>query len=146
MKFLRHFAAVVAVVAVVVLAGMAWNHYWPSTLIGQLVTGRPGIFVRGVPGVHLKGPPPGHLTARSGHVAYLLGHGGRIVRVNNGPGVSAFYGLLKIPDLEVLRHTGYIEAAVIAAVILADAARRRIRRARRKARLGRQADQREVAA
>jgi hypothetical protein len=146
MRFLRHFAAVLAVVAVVVLAGVAWNHFWPGTLIGREATGGPRVFARGVPGLHLKGPPPGRLPAHPGHVAYLIGHGGHIVRLNSGPGVSAFYGLLKIPNLEVLRHTAYIEAVVIAAVIVADAARRRIRRARRKARLGWQADQKEVAA
>jgi hypothetical protein len=125
-KFLRHLAAVAAVVAVVVLIGLAWDHLGPGSLPGegpggvavavrgQLVKGlRPGMKVRLAPGLR---PVPGlHL---------------------NGPGNSGIPGielgdLLEPGNLAVLRSTAFIEAAVIAGVVLVDASYRKWRRAKR---------------
>jgi hypothetical protein len=121
------------VVGVVVLAGLAWNHFWPSTLVGQLASGGQQIFVRGVhvvPGEHLAGPPAGAGHPPHGQQVVKLA-GGRVLHLRNRPGVSAFYGLLKGPNLQVLEETGKEEAAFIAAVVIIDVIRRRLRRARR---------------
>lgn len=139
MKFLRHLAAATAVVAVVVLAGVAWNHFWPSVLVNQMPHG-PGILVHGVrvgPGEHIApggrvGPGHGPVSIRPGQ----LPPGGRITlrgdgRVEISPGVSAFYGLLRKVNLMVLEETAKVEALFIAAVVIIDIIRRRIRRIRR---------------
>jgi hypothetical protein len=122
-RFLRHLAAVVLVVGVVVLGGLAWEHLGASTLIGteqvqfrqEIVTG-PLATRRLPPGVKL---PPG-------------------TRVNGGPdgrgagAMSLGLGSMFDPvNLPVLRHTVVIEAVVIAAVVLLDLSRRASRRARR---------------
>ena len=129
MKFLRQFAAMAAVVAVVVLGGLAWNHFAPSlpgegpagggrTLVARghivLPSGKPRPGARPVPGGKL---PPGVVT---------------VTPRNNGPGISLMLGgLLEPVNLAVLRHTAFLEAAVIAAVVLLDMGYRRLRRARR---------------
>ena len=138
MKFLRHLGAATAVVALVVLAGLAWNHFWPSTLVGQLPTGDPQIFSRGVhivPGVRLAGPRSGRGHLPSGPRIVKL-PGGRGFGIENEPGVSAFYGLLKAVNARVLEDTAKVEAEFIAAVVIIDMIRRRLRqhhRARRAA-------------
>jgi hypothetical protein len=129
-KFLRHLGAATAVVAIVVLAGLAWNHFWPSTLVGQLPTGGPQIFAHGVrvgPVVQLAGPPPGHGHPPSGPRIVKL-PGGRGFGIVSGPGVSAFYGLLRAVNLRVLEDTAKVEAEFIAAVVIIDVIRRRLRR------------------
>ena len=119
-KFLRQFSAVVAVVVAVVLIGLAWSHLGPS-LPGENPAGPPagarGHFKVLPPGARLprgKGLPPG-------------------ARLNNGSGIPSMLpgDLLEPVNLIVLRNNAYLEGAVIAAVVLADAGYRRLRRARR---------------
>jgi hypothetical protein len=132
-RFLRQFAAVVAVVAVVALGGVAWNHFAPSlpgegpggggqavAVRGHLVKGvlssgklRPG--VRVLPGGKL---PPGVVPGTPGNIRSGI------------PSLMAG-DLLKPVNLVVLRHTAVLEAAVIAAVVIFDMGYRRLRRARR---------------
>jgi hypothetical protein len=119
-KFLRQLAAVVAVVAAVVLIGLAWSHLAPSlpgeNPAGPAAGGRSHFRVL-PPGARLptgKGLPPG-------------------ARLNNGSGIPSMLpgDLLEPVNLIVLRNNAFLEAAVIAAVVLADAGYRRLRRARR---------------
>jgi hypothetical protein len=132
-KFLRQLAAVAAVVAVVVLGGLAWNHFAPSlpgegpaagsrALVarGHIVKGalasrklRPG--VRELPAGKL---PPGVTAVTRGNVRSGI------------PGLM-LGDLLEPVNLVVLRQTAYLEAAVIAAVVILDMGYRRLRRARR---------------
>jgi hypothetical protein len=119
-KFLRQFAVVVMVIAIVVLIGMAWSRLAPSlpgegpaghafVVRGQVVKGLP-------PGVRLpRGatPPPAGVRRIGGTPRLLLGD------------------LLKPVNLVVLRNNAFLEAAVIAAVVIVDASYRRLRRARR---------------
>ena len=132
MTFLRQFGAVVAVVTIVVLGGLAWNHFAP-TLPGEGPAG-PVFAVRG----HVvKGRPPGRKLAAGGKLpgavtplpAGAVGN----VRSNDGSGIPGLMlgDLLEPVNLAVLRNTVFLEAAVIAAVVLADAGYRRLRRARR---------------
>ncbi len=120
MKFLRQLAAVVAVVAAVVLIGLAWSHLAPS-LPGENPAG-PAAAV----GSDLRVLPPG---AR-------LSPGKRLpagARLNIGSGIPGMFpgDLLEPANLIVLRNNALLEAVVIAAVVLADAGYRRLRRARR---------------
>lgn len=112
-KFLRQFAAVVAVVAVVVLLGLAWNRFSPS-LPGEGPTGE-GFAVRGNV-ANVKAPP----GARG------------VLRINGGgtPGLD-IGDLLQPENLAVLRYTAELEAAVIAAVVIVNASYRSLRRHRR---------------
>jgi hypothetical protein len=119
-KFLRQLAAVVTVVAAVVLIGLAWSHLAPS-LPGENPAG-PATAVRS----HFKVLPPGaRLPPGTG-----LPPGARL---NNGSGIPSMLpgDLLKPVNLIVLRNNALLEAVVIAAVVLADAGYRRLRRARR---------------
>ncbi len=126
MRFLRQFAAAVLVVAVVVLIGLAWSRLAPS-LPGEGPAGHgfvaEGQVVKGLPpGGKLppsaKPPPPG---ARE------------IIRNNGGSGIPSLLpgDLLKPVNLVVLRNNAFLEAVVIAAVVIVDAGYRRLRRARR---------------
>lgn len=119
MKFLRQLAAVVAVVAAVVLIGLAWSHLSPS-LPGENPAG-PAAAARS----HMKVLPPG---ARSSP-GKRLPPGARL----NGSGIPSMLpgDLLEPVNLIVLRNNALLEAVVIAAVVLADAGYRRLRRARR---------------
>ncbi len=121
MKFLRHLAAVMLVVAVVVVAGLAWQHFGASTLAGGL---RGPVKVVNVPGGLLKGLPPGtRLTVRPGP------HGPVVVRSSGSGGMSlGLDSMFQAVNLPVLRHTVEIEVGVIAAVVILDIARRRLRR------------------
>jgi hypothetical protein len=127
-KFLRQFAAVVAVVAAVVLIGLAWSHLAPS-LPGEAPAGQ-AVAVRGhevlPPGV--KSSPGGKLLPGAKRPPGTL----RITR-NNGSGTPSMLpgDLLKPVNLVVLRNNAFLEAVVIAAVVLADAGYRRLRRTRR---------------
>jgi hypothetical protein len=106
-KFLRQFAAVVAVVAVVVLLGLAWNRFAPS-LPGEGPTGEAFANVKAPPGAH------------------------GVLRMNSGgtPGLD-LGDLLQPENLAVLRYTAELEAAVIAAVVIVNASYRSLRRYRR---------------
>jgi hypothetical protein len=105
MKFLRQFAAVVSVVAVVVLLGLAWNRFDPS-----------------VPGEG----PGGELAVRSTMVKAPPPPGARI----NGGGTPGLDlgDLLQPVNLAVLRYNAELEAVIIAAVVIASASYRSLRR------------------
>jgi hypothetical protein len=123
--FVRQLGAVVLVVAVVVLIGLAWSRLAPS-LPGEGPAGHVfavrGLAVKGLPsGVELSPggkPPPG---------------GVREISLNNGSGLPGLLlgDLLKPVNLVVLRNNAFLEAVVIAAVVIVDAGHRRLRRARR---------------
>ncbi len=122
MKFLRQFAAVVAVVAVVVLLGLAWNRFAPS-LPGE---GPGGEAV----------PVQGSMVRAAPH-AVKLSPGGRpaaheVLRISNGGALGLDLGdLLQPENLAVLRYTAELEAAIIAAVVIVNASYRSLRRSRR---------------
>ena len=125
MKFVRQFGAVVMVVAVVVLIGLAWSRLAP-TLPGEGPAGhtfavRGQVVKRLPPGVEL---PPGAKPPPAG---------AREIRRTNGPGIPSLLlgDLLKPVNLVVLRNNAFLEAVVIAAVVIVDAGYRRLRRARR---------------
>jgi len=121
-KFLRQFAAVVAVVAVVVLLGLAWNRFAPS-LPGE---GPGGEAV----------PVQGNVVKAAPH-AVKLSPGGRpgahgALRINNGGALGLDLGdLLQPENLAVLRYTAELEAAIAAAVVIVNASYRSMRRSRR---------------
>jgi hypothetical protein len=125
-RFLRHLVVACLVVAVVVVLGLAWNHFAASTLVGT-VSG-PG-----------HGPVPG-----SGLAAGSAGGRARVIRPGgpHGPEVIRLgtFGLglnsmLQLVNWPYLRHTVVIEAAVMAAVVIIDVGRRRSRQASRAAQL-----------
>jgi hypothetical protein len=121
-KFLRQFAAVVAVVAVVVFLGLAWNRFAPS-LPGE---GPGGEAV----------PVQGSLVKAAPH-AIKLSPGGRpgvheVLRANNGGALGLDLGdLLQPVNLAVVRYTAELEAAIMAAVVIVNASYRSLRRSRR---------------
>jgi hypothetical protein len=117
-RFLRQLAAATAVVAAVVLIGLAWHHLAPDSFGGQRGPG-PHRFIRGQP-----------TTAVHGGVKVTPG-----VELNSG-GTSGILpiqlgDLLEPVNLAVLWNTAWIEAAVITAVVIVDAGRRKLRRTRR---------------
>ena len=119
MRFLRQLAAAMGVVAVVVLIGVAWHHFAPGTFGGQGGLGPHRLVVRGRP-------------------AAALHRGGTVlpgVELNPGgtSGIPPIQlgDLLEPVNLAVLRQTAFLEAAVIAAIVLLDMGYRRLRRARR---------------
>jgi hypothetical protein len=118
-RFLRQLAAATAVVALVVLIGLAWHHFAPGTFGGQGGTGPHRFVVRGQPAA----------TVHRG-VKVLPG-----VELNTGgtSGVPPIQlgDLLEPVNLAVLWNTAWIEAAVIAGVVIVDAGRRKLRRTRR---------------
>ncbi|HUA30747.1 MAG TPA: hypothetical protein VMC03_17825 [Streptosporangiaceae bacterium] len=128
MKFVRHLGAVTLVVAVVVVIGLAWNHFEPGTLVGGVqasfdkqasASGRaPGVAVLR-PGAKTGGPHGPH---------------GRVVIVRNGPMNLGLGSMFDPVNLAVLRHTVVIEAVVIAIVVMIDVSRRLWRQERRRAR------------
>ncbi len=118
MRFLRQLAAVTAVVTVVVLIGLAWHHFAPGSFGGQGGPG-PHRFVRGQ-------------AATAVHRGVKVTPGVEL----NGGGLSGIPpiqlgDLLKPVNLAVLWNTAWIEAAVIAAVVIVDAGFRKRRGARR---------------
>jgi hypothetical protein len=122
-RFLRQFAAVLAVVAVVVFTGIAWDHFGPASLPGegpagnfQVVEGpalNPPKGVQVAPGVHH--PPPGMRIDTPGDV----------IPVDVGD-------LLQPANLAVLRQTAVIEALIMAGVVILSMGARKVRRARRR--------------
>jgi hypothetical protein len=110
-KFLRHLAATALVVAVVVVLGLAWNHFAASTLVGSVPSPLQREINHSQPRGRVPVPVPG-----------VIRNGG----LNLG-----LTSMLDPVNLPVLRHTVVIEAGVIAAVVIIDVGRRRARRARR---------------
>jgi hypothetical protein len=121
-KFLRQLAAVVTVVAVVVLLGLAWNRFAPR-LPGEGPSGE----TVAVEGNMTKAPPHG----------VKLSPGGRpgvhdVLRINNGGALGLDLGdLLQPENLAVVRYTAELEAVIIAAVVIVNASYRSLRRSRR---------------
>jgi hypothetical protein len=123
MRFVRHLTAATLVVAVVVILGLAWNHFAASTLIGniqgsfrqEIVTSRPAEASSHGPVT----PAPGHKVSNLGTMDLGLN------------------SMLDPVNLPYLRHTVIIEAGVMAAVVIIDAGRRKSRRARRAAQFAR---------
>jgi hypothetical protein len=119
-KFLRHLGAVTLVVAVVVVLGLAWNHFGASTLAGGLEAS----FKQAPPGSR----PPGAVVLRPG--AGAVGpHGAPVIR--SGPMNLGLSSMLDPVNLAVLRHTVVIEGVVIAIVVMIDVSRRLWRQDRR---------------
>jgi hypothetical protein len=119
-KFLRQFGVVVAVVAVVVLFGLAWNRFAPS-LPGE----GPGAESVAVQGSMVKAPPHAvKLSAGAGPGAH------RVVNIGGIPGLD-LGALLEPVNLAVLRYTAELEAVIIAAVVIVNASYRSLRRSRR---------------
>jgi hypothetical protein len=119
-KFLRHLAAVTLVVGAVVVLGIVWNHFDASSLAG----GAGGRFSKEIA---VSSHPPRTVVLRKAGG----GHSGPIVIRNDGGmnlGLSSMFDAVNRP---VVEHTIAIEVAVIAAVVLIDASRRRARKARR---------------
>jgi hypothetical protein len=128
-RFLRHLGAATLVVAVVVVLGLAWNHFGASTLVGGLQAsfnkqasagGRPPGVVAVLPGSKIVGP----------HGARAIGPHRAIV-VRNGPMNLGLSSMLDPVNLAVLKHTVVIEAIVIAIVVMIDVSRRLWRQERR---------------
>jgi hypothetical protein len=105
-KFLRQFAAVVGVVGVVVLLGLAWNRFAP-TLPGE-------------------GPAGEALPVRASMVKALP----HAVNIGGTPGLD-LGELLQPENLAVLRYTAELEAVIFAAVVIVNASYRSVRRSRR---------------
>ncbi len=116
-----------------VLGGLAWNRLHPSLPGEGLAASGPALVVRGhiVKGVLSSGKlrpgvrvlPGGKLPP--GVVADIRGNG------RSGIPGPMLGGLLEPVNLVVLRHTAFLEAAVIAAVVILDMGYRRLRRTRR---------------
>jgi hypothetical protein len=120
LKFLRHLAVVTLVVTAVVVLGLAWNHFDASSLAG-------GVGSRFSKEIAVSRNPPGTVVLRKpggGHTGPI------VIRYNGGTslGLSSMFDAVNRP---VVEHTIAIEVAVIAAVVLIDASRRRARKARR---------------
>ena len=118
MRFLRHLAAVLVVVAAVVLLALGWNHVAGGTV-----------------GAVRQGPVPRIVTVRPGTGAVARGtrpgqsHGPVII--GSQPMDLGLNSMLDPANLPSLRHTVVIEAGAAAAVVIIDVIRRRWRRARR---------------
>jgi len=124
-RFLRQLAAAAAVVTAVVLIGLAWGHVAPGSLGGSggrqfTVRGR---VVKGLPASAQ--PPPGAKPPPG--IELTRGGPSSIPSLQLGD-------LLQPVNLAVLWKTAWIEAAVIAAVVLVDAGFRKRRRASRPSR------------
>jgi len=126
MRFLRHLGVVTAVVAIVVVLGLAWAHFGPQTLVPsselrfqkEVSDSRPGgevlrRVVRVQRGQRASVPAGIRISRNGSAEPFNLGLGSMFDPVN----------------LPVLRHTLVIEGGVIAAVVIIDRLRRRSRRA-----------------
>jgi hypothetical protein len=117
-RFLRHLAVVLVVVAAVVLLALGWNHVAGGTVGAvrqgpgaRIVTVRPGA------GAVARGTRPGQA------------HGPVIIQ--SQPMGLGLNSMLDPANLPSLRHTVVIEAGAAVAVVIIDVIRRRWRRARR---------------
>jgi hypothetical protein len=143
-KFPRHLGAAALAVAVVVALGLAWNHFAPASLVGDIQGPTQEI----VPGYNPTAPPDAEQPAvrgqhvRRGELPREHGpHGGSDVRVvRTGSMDLGLDSMFQSVNLPVLRHTVVIEGGVIAAVVIIDVIRRRSRRAARAAQLAASSD------
>ena len=119
MRFLRHLAAVLLVVAAVVLLALGWNHIAGGT-VGAVRLGRGARIV--------DGPPARRCGALAEHV---LGQAHGPVIIESRPMDLGLNSMLDPANLPSLRHTVVIEAGAAAAVVIIDLIRRRWRRAQR---------------
>jgi hypothetical protein len=117
-RFLRHLAAVLLVVAAVVLLALGWNHIAGGT-VGAVRQGRDAqiVTLRPRTGAAARGTRPGQAH--------------RPVIIVSQPMDLGLNSMLDPANLPSLRHTVVIEAGAVAAVVLIDVIRRRWRRARR---------------
>jgi hypothetical protein len=118
MRFLRHLAAVLLVVAAVVLLALGWNHIAGGT-VGAVRLGHDAQIVKVRP--RAGAPPRG---TRPGQA-----HGPVIIE--SQPMDLGLTSMLDPANLPSLRHTVVIEAGAAAAVVIIDLIRRRWRRAQR---------------
>jgi len=124
-RFLRQLAAAAAIVTAVVLIGLAWEHVAPGSLGGS---GGRQVTIRGrvVKGLPASAQPPPGAKPPSG-TELTRGGPSSIPSLQLGD-------LLEPVNLAVLWNTAWIEAAVIAAVVIVDAGLRKWRRASRPSR------------
>jgi hypothetical protein len=132
-KFLRHLGAAALAVAVVVLLGLAWNHFGSGTLVGgqQAAFNKQASAGGRLPGA-VKLPPGARVIGPNG--GRVVGPPGTIV-VRNGPMNLGLSSMFQSVNLAVLKHTVVIEAVVIALVVMFDVSRRLWRQERRARRL-----------
>ncbi|HET7018774.1 MAG TPA: hypothetical protein VFI65_32945 [Streptosporangiaceae bacterium] len=145
MRFLRHLGAATLLVAVVVGLGLAWNHFAPGTLVGDLPgpSRQPilhGAALRSGKVVILR-PTKGHaariISLQPGaHPPRSLTKHGIVVVVRGGPMDLGLGSMFQPVNLGSLKHTAELETLLIAAVVIIDVTRRRQRRARRKREAG----------
>lgn len=127
MRFLRHLGAATLVVAVVVVLGLAWNRFASGTPVGALLHG-PGQ-LKAVSGAHgVRRAPSGGALPRGIRIGGPSGGGTGGMNL----GLNSMFQSVNLP---YLRHTLEIEAALIAAVVLLDAGRRKLRRVNRTRRI-----------
>ncbi|HEY1620738.1 MAG TPA: hypothetical protein VGG25_24155 [Streptosporangiaceae bacterium] len=105
MRFARHLAAAALAIAVVIVLTVFADHLVSATLTGG------GTTISRVNNVPVQGPPQG-----------------RVVMPGFSFGLTSMFDPANWPDL---RHTVVIETALLAAVIIIDVIRRRMRRADR---------------
>jgi hypothetical protein len=117
-RFLRHLAAVLVVVAAVVLLALGWNHIAGGN-VGAVREGHGAriVMVRPRPGAVARGTRPGQAPGP--------------VIIQSQPMDLGLNSMLDPANLPSLRHTVVIEAGAAAAVVIIDVIRRRWRRARR---------------
>jgi hypothetical protein len=136
-KFVRRLGVVTLMVAVVVIIGLAWNRFAPSTLIGQLPGAGQNFNVRGA--VTHKGSIVVARPGPGGHVRQVLVLPAGAPTPGNVPGNPIIIHLRPMDlgltsmfqrvNWPILEHAVVIEALVIAAVVIIDRIRRRLRRA-----------------
>jgi hypothetical protein len=116
-RFLRHLAAVVLLVAAIVLLALAWNHIAGGT-VGAVRQSRAAriVTVRPRAGAAARGTRPGQAPGS--------------VIISSQPMDLGLNSMLDPANLPSLRHTVVIEAGAAAAVVIIDVIRRRWRRAR----------------
>jgi hypothetical protein len=128
-RFVRHLVVVCLVVAVVVILGLAWNHFAASSLVGSVQRPRQELVQGTGPA---GGRPEGRVVLPGGSRPGGPGERGVVQVGTFDLGLSS---MLQPVNWPYLRHTVFIEAAVMAAVVIIDVSRRRSRRASRAARL-----------
>lgn len=137
MRYLRRLGAVTLMVVVVTGIGLAWNHFAPSTLIGQLPGAGQNFNVRGA--VTHKGSVVVARPGPGGHVRQVLvlpagaptprQVAGNPIIIHLRPMDLGLTSMFQRVNWPILEHAVVIEALVIAAVVIIDRIRRRVRQA-----------------